>query len=43
MERFDVLKQGLWDGDSSTVFSMEKLMRVPKHYDFIPMADSGVM
>lgn len=30
MKRFDVLRQGLWDGDSSTIFISEKLMQVPK-------------
>ena len=42
MQRFDVLKQGLWDGDSSTIFFPEKLMRIPKSFDFIPMGDSGI-
>lgn len=43
MRRFDVLKQGLWDGDSSTIFFQDKLMDIPKHYDFIPMESPGVM
>ena len=42
MQRFDVLKQGLWDGDSSTIFIPERLMQVPKSFDFIPMEDEGV-
>ena len=37
-----MLKQGLWDGDSSTIFFPEKLMRVPKSFDFIPMGDAGI-
>ena len=42
MQRFDVLKQGIWDGDSSTIFFPDKLMKVPKSFDFIPMGDAGV-
>ncbi len=42
MQRFDVLRQGLWDGDSATIFIPDRLMRVPKSFDFIPMDDLGV-
>ena len=42
MQRFDVLKQGIWDGDSSTIFFPEKLMQIPRSFDFIPTGDEGV-
>jgi len=42
MQRFDVVRQGLWDKDSSTIFISEKLMKVPKTFDFIPIDDAGV-
>ena len=42
MKRFDVLKQGIWDGDSSTIFIPDRLMLIPKHFDFIPIEAAGV-
>ena len=43
MQRFDLVKQALWDGDSATVFYPEQLLQVPKKCDFIPIEDATVL
>ena len=42
MQRFDLVKQALWDGDSATVFYPEHMLQVPKKCDFIPIEDATV-
>jgi len=36
MQRFDLIKQSLWDGDNSTIF-FNTSMSVPKKYEYIPI------
>ena len=43
MQRFDLVKQALWDGDSTTVFYPEQLLQIPKRCDFIPIEDATVL
>lgn len=42
LSRFDMMKQSLWDEDSSTCFYSETLLQVPKKMKFIPVADPQV-
>ena len=42
LARFDMMKQSLWDEDSSTCFYSEKLMQVPKKMKYIPIEDNKV-
>jgi hypothetical protein len=42
LARFDMMKQSLWDEDSSTCFYSEKMLHVPKKMKFIPVADTKV-
>ena len=43
MQRFDLVKQALWDGDSATVFYPERMLKIPKKCDFIPIEDPTVL
>ena len=42
LARFDMMKQSLWDEDSSTCFYSEKLLQVPRKMKFIPIAEPKV-
>lgn len=40
LARFDMIKQSLWDEDSSTCFYSEKMLHVPKKMKHIPVGES---
>ena len=42
IQRLDMIKQSLWDVDSSTCFYSNDILSIPKTFEFIPIEDSEV-